>query len=104
MTIDPIQFVLPPVDTPLFKTGIKYDENTANASGGFQDVLTNALSNLKDVSNKASVAMQDYAAGGETDISQVMLTLEKSQVATQLAVQVRNKLVEGFNELVRMQM
>lgn len=102
MTIDPIQFILPPVETPLFKASASYGE--AQDSSGFQEVFTNALSNLKDVNTKASMVMQDYAAGGESDISQVMLTLEKSQIATQLAVQVRNKLVEGFNELVHMQM
>lgn len=104
MTIDSLNFVLPPIETPLFKAGVKYNENTTNASGGFQEAFSTALSNLKDVTTTASTAMQDYAAGGETDISQVMLALEKSQIATQLAVQVRNKLVEGFNELVHMQM
>ena len=48
--------------------------------------------------------MQDYRSGRkDIDITQVMLTLEKSQVATDLAIQVRNKFVEGFNELIRIQ-
>ena len=47
--------------------------------------------------------MNDYSAGKDVDISQVMLTMEKSQVTTDLAIQVRNRFIEGFNELIRMQ-
>lgn len=107
MGIEPVQFHLKPVETPLFKVGVSYQDGqgagAAKTQGGFADALSGALKNLKDVHNAAETAMKNYTAGNDVDVSQVMLTMEKSQIATDLAIQVRNKFIEGFNDLIRMQ-
>jgi flagellar hook-basal body complex protein FliE len=102
MTIGPVKFVLPPLETPLLKTGIEYNEGS-NKSGGFSQVLGNAIGNLKDAHNQSDLAMEKFSSGEDIDVADVMLTIEKTQIATDLAIQVRNRLVDGFNQLIRMQ-
>lgn len=104
MTIEPINFNLQPVETPLLKTSISYAETDSKQGVSFASTLGNALKNLKEVHKEAALAMQDYSAGKKNlDITEVMMTFEKSQIATDLAIQIRNKFIEGFNDLIRMQ-
>ena len=101
MTIDPIKFVLPPLETPLLKGSA---EITEKPSGGFGDILGQAMSSLKSVHSQSGHLVQDYAAGGETDISEIMVAMEKTSLSTELAVQIRNKFVESYQEIMRMSM
>ncbi|WP_333677800.1 flagellar hook-basal body complex protein FliE [Dyella sp.] len=53
---------------------------------------------------QAGKAMADFAVGGATPPHQVMLTLEDARMSLELALQVRARLVEGYQELMRMQL
>ncbi len=102
--LEPVKFSLPPVDVPLLKAGISYTETRpTEGAGSFADTLDKAVQDLKKIHTLADEKMNDYAAGGKTDVTEVMLTLEKLQMKTDLAIQVRNKLVEGYQEIIRMQ-
>jgi flagellar hook-basal body complex protein FliE len=104
MDITPIKFNLPPVETPLFKAGISYNETGKESKGtNFGDTLSNAMNNLKDLHNQAENKMADYAAGGDVDVADVMVTMEKATMASELAVQIRNKFIDGYQEIIRMQ-
>ncbi|MBT6842492.1 MAG: flagellar hook-basal body complex protein FliE [Candidatus Melainabacteria bacterium] len=105
MTIEPVKFSLQAIETPLLKASVSYSEaEPQTGKEGFAAALGTAIQSLKTTHAEAAHAMQDYSSGRkDIDITQVMLTLEKSQVATDLAIQVRNKFVEGFNELIRIQ-
>ncbi len=101
MELEPLKFELPPLDTPLLKASLKYDQ--ADSSKSFSDSLKTALSNLTELHNQTNQKLEEYAAGGNLDISDVMLTIEKTTMATDFALQVRNKLLEGYQEIIRMQ-
>jgi flagellar hook-basal body complex protein FliE len=104
MEITPIKFNLPPVETPLFKAGISYSETGEKfKSTNFGDTLNQAMDNLKDLHNQAESKMANYAAGGDVDVADVMVTMEKATMATELAVQIRNKFIDGYQEIIRMQ-
>jgi flagellar hook-basal body complex protein FliE len=60
-----------------------------------------AIANNKLVS--AEGALQDVAAGKASNIHHVMLALEDAKLSFQLLVQVRNKLLEGYQDILRMQ-
>ena len=55
--------------------------------------------------NKAQLHAGDlstrFAAGEPLDVHQVMIAAQEASVALNLAIQVRNKLVEGYQELMR---
>jgi len=69
----------------------------------FGQFLTDAVSNVNDLQNKASQASTDLATGRIEDISQVVIAAEKAAVALQLTIQVRNKVLESYQEMMRMQ-
>jgi flagellar hook-basal body complex protein FliE len=48
--------------------------------------------------------MRDLAAGKPVELHEVMISLEKARLSVQTFVQVRNKLVESYQDLMRMQM
>lgn len=90
------------IDTPLLKGSAEYTEGEEVQS--FSETLVNAMDNLKETHSESAKLMQDYASGKENvDISEVMLAMEKTAMTTELAMQIRNKLVEGYQEIVKMQ-
>jgi flagellar hook-basal body complex protein FliE len=102
MEITPIAFNLPPLEAPLLKGGISYNEQGSNLKGtSFGNMLADAMNNLKDLHDQAEVKMANYAAGGDVDVADV--TMEKASMATELAIQIRNKFLDGYQEIIRMQ-
>lgn|SRR5512144_1395492 len=69
----------------------------------FGSLLTDQISNLNDLQNTASAQSQALATGQSQDVTQVVSDVEKAALAMQLAVQVRNKAVEAYNEIFRIQ-
>ena len=69
----------------------------------FSSVLSQALQDVNQVHLAADADAQRLVAGEEVDIHQVMIGMEKANVAFGLTLQVRNKLVEAYQEIMRMQ-
>ena len=72
-------------------------------SGGFGSMLTNAISSLNQTQNTASSESVALATGQASDVTQVVTDVEKANLEMQLAVQVRNKAVDAYQEIMRMQ-
>lgn len=84
-------------------------EATEAASGGattsdFAAVLKDKLVNLGNQQADAASATQDMATGRVDDVAQTMLRIEQANVSLQMATQVRNKVIEAYQEILRMQM
>lgn len=69
----------------------------------FGQLLTDALDNVNDLQKKADQTSIDLATGRVEDISQVVIAAEKAAIALQLTIQVRNKMLESYQEMMRMQ-
>lgn len=79
---------------------------TALSSGGggeFGQMLTNALEDLSRADANATDAITRLAKGDDIELHQVMLAMQEADVGFQLAVQVRNKVVDAYQEVMRMQ-
>lgn len=83
--------------------GTSNTSNTSNSSNNvsFADTLTNALNQVNDKQINAQNASNDLVSG-DADIADVMLQTSEAKVSLQLAVQVRNKLLSAYNELMNM--
>lgn len=103
MSIDPVQFTLPSFETPLLKGSVTHNEEGKGASS-FANSLATAMDNLRDVHQKSDSLIQEYAAGGSVDVSEVMVAMEKTSMATDLAIQIRNKVLDGYQEIIKMQL
>lgn len=69
----------------------------------FADILTNALKDVNRLQLQADEAAKNMVLGEVDDIHQVMLATERAKLSLQLTVQIRNKLVESYQEISRMQ-
>lgn len=101
MPIDPITRVH--TLTPGGGPGVGPTGTPGAALESFGNLLTNAIENLNRLDNTASQAVAKLAAGEDVDIHQVMIAVQEADIAFQLALQVRNKLVDAYHEVMRMQ-
>jgi flagellar hook-basal body complex protein FliE len=70
---------------------------------GFGGMLSNAVQKLDDTQTQAAGAAQTLVDGTATDPSQVVMQVERAQLAMQLASQVRNKAVEAYTDIFHTQ-
>lgn len=98
MRVDPIK--LTPVS---FSGGLDKSSEAAENGKSFSEILTEALGNVNKLQAESKEASMKLAAGQIEDISEVMIASEKASVALQLTMQVRNKVVDAYQEVMRMQ-
>ena len=72
-------------------------------AGGFNNVLTAALNQVSSVQGSATQQVSTLLQGGNTDMSKVMISVEKADVAFQLMMGVRNKIVSAYQDIEKMQ-
>jgi flagellar hook-basal body complex protein FliE len=71
--------------------------------GDFGTHLKNALGEVNDLQQKADQAIQQLAGEGKGDLQDTMIALEKADVSFRLMMQIRNKVLEAYQEIMRMQ-
>jgi flagellar hook-basal body complex protein FliE len=69
----------------------------------FGEILKTSLSEVNQLQKNADRAIQELAAGNEKDIHQTMIALEKAEISFQFMMQVRNKIIAAYQEIMRMQ-
>ena len=69
----------------------------------FGGMLKGALAQVDQLHKEADHAIQELAAGEEKDIHKTMIALEKAEISFQLMMQVRNKIIRAYEEIMRMQ-
>lgn len=77
--------------------------SVSGAGGGFGSMLTDAITSLNDAQNTAASDSVALATGQASDVTSVVTDVEKANLEMQLAVQVRNKAVDAYEEIMRMQ-
>jgi flagellar hook-basal body complex protein FliE len=81
------------------------DGTTAGQAPGssFLNSLSDAFGQLNDQLTSADAAMSDFAAGGSADLHTVMLQMEEASIGLKTAVDVRDKLIEAYQDIMRTQ-
>jgi flagellar hook-basal body complex protein FliE len=77
-------------------------EGVGNVLNSFGNVLKEQMQHINDLSAEAGEAKQTYATGGDIELHNVILAGEKADLALQLAMQVRNKIVNAYQEISHM--
>lgn len=72
-------------------------------SGGFGAVLSTALQKVNELEDGANQQVGTLLKGGNTDMSTVMIAVEKADVAFQMMMQVRNKIVNAYQDVEKLQ-
>lgn len=69
----------------------------------FQEMLTDAVQTTDSKQKDANGAILETMTGGESSLHETMVAMEKASVSMKLMVQVRNKAVDAYKEVMRMQ-
>lgn len=75
---------------------------TANVAG-FSDVMQSFLHRTNGVQVVAENAIQDFATGKNDNVQHVVLAMANADMAFKFFLEIRNKVVDSYNELMRMQ-
>ncbi|HEY5465674.1 MAG TPA: flagellar hook-basal body complex protein FliE [Clostridia bacterium] len=77
--------------------------SSAAASEPFADMLGRALDQVGAAESEAQAKSASLLTGETESIHSVVLASEKAEVALQLTLQIRNKVLDAYNEVMRMQ-
>ncbi len=75
----------------------------AAATPSFEDTLKSFVQETNELQQEAGTSARKLIAGETNDIHQVMIVGEKAGIAFSLLLEVRNRLMEGYQEINRMQ-
>jgi flagellar hook-basal body complex protein FliE len=88
---------LPPIAEPL-------KPNVGGAGkADFGSYLKNALGEVNQLQQMADKSIQSLVADGKGDLQETMVALEKADISFRFMMQVRNKVLEAYQEIIRMQ-
>jgi flagellar hook-basal body complex protein FliE len=82
--------------------GIKPKGSSGELVGDFNKVLKGAVQDLDRQLHQADLATQEMTLGKQ-DIHQAMIALEQANISLRLLIQVRNKVISAYEEIMRMQ-
>jgi flagellar hook-basal body complex protein FliE len=85
--------------------GVTAGSGTGSGSGGgaFGKALTDAVNGLNDQINGASDQAQQLATGQTNDLTGVVMATQQASIELEVASQLRNKAVEAYQDIFRMQ-
>ena len=78
--------------------------NTDNSgAASFADTLKQAIGNVNELQKTADLEMEKLATGQSQNLHETMIAAEKADIALKLMVQVRNKVIDAYHEIMKMQ-
>ena len=75
---------------------------SVDGGGSFGEALSGAIGKVSELRNEADRTVQALATGENSDIHKTMIAMEKASVSFRLMMQVRNKIVTAYQEVMRM--
>jgi flagellar hook-basal body complex protein FliE len=75
-----------------------------SSESDFSDILSDAISNVQETESENDQGTLELLAGADTSIHETVIEAEKAELALELALQVRSKVIDAYNEIMRMQL
>ncbi len=72
-------------------------------AAGFGEMLTKAIDKVDQLNHEADQAVKNLATGQDKDIHNTMIAVQKAEISFRLMMQVRNKIVTAYQEVMKMQ-
>ncbi|MCR8642196.1 flagellar hook-basal body complex protein FliE [Paenibacillus sp. N1-5-1-14] len=92
---------------PLVSSGMSVTNSNkagaADLSQKFGDMLNDALNQLNEGQQKVETLNESFAKGELSDVHQLTIAAQTSALALETTVQIRNKVIEAYQDIMRMQ-
>lgn len=92
--------------TPLVLPEISPTSSSAQTSGGtgFRSMLEAYIGSVQTSQNQATQTVENFLAGGTEELHSVALTAQRASLEFEMFMQVRNKVVSAYQEVMKMQL
>ncbi|MFW6006704.1 MAG: flagellar hook-basal body complex protein FliE [Halanaerobiales bacterium] len=87
----------------LSENKLKIDKESRNNNKSFNEMLKNSLSQVNDLQQESDKITRDFSLGKTDNVHKVTVASEKASIALNLTTAVQNKIVDGYKEIMRMQ-
>lgn len=92
--------LLPTLDGPSKST---INKTLRETNSSFGDTLNQAIADVNSLQSEAGKAVEKMVAGESTDLHDVMIAVEKARTSFDLLMEIRNKTIDVYREIMRMQ-
>lgn len=99
--VNAIQGIRPPAG---IEPGVKGRVDLRTPSGEFGNLFEEAISKVEQHRNAAEEIAGNFMRGETEEVHQVVLASQRAELAFEAFLQVRNKVVQAYQEVMRMQM
>jgi flagellar hook-basal body complex protein FliE len=99
MQVNPLQTV-----NQLIKADYNSAEKKSDVFGEFFQAAMKMVNQTNDLEKTADQMVVDFASGKIDSIHDVMIAQEKANIALQYTVEIRNKVLEAYNDIMRIQL
>lgn len=102
--MDPIQRLTPGIASQSGASGAgqNLSVNDRNVRS-FEDTLQDFLGDVNSMQNEADASIEKFVAGEVKDVHQVMAAVSEAKTSFNLMLEIRNKTLDAYQELMRMQ-
>ncbi len=87
---------VPEIRTPRSGAGEK-------SGSGFGEILKDAISTANELQKQSDQQIQKFMSGESQDLHTTVIAMQKADLSFQMMMQVRNKIVQAYQEIMRMQ-
>ena len=99
-----MSIAITPIRPPVGIPQIEPFSSTKGSSGAFQSVLSDAIGRVEQFQQSSQTAIGKFLSGEDEEVHKVALATQQAEIAFDLFLQVRNKVVSAYQEVMRMQM
>lgn len=79
------------------------EQNQKTKEGKFDNILNSLVDQVKESGAESTKLTQDFVLGGDVEIHEVMVAAEKAKTDMMLLTEIRNKALDTYNELTKIQ-
>ena len=97
--INPVSSIAPIAAPDLAQVGA-----SKAPAAGFQSMLESIIGGVEQSQNQAQQAVNNFLNGGNEELHQVALASQRASLEFELSMQIRNKVVSAYQEVMRMQL
>ena len=81
----------------------KIDAKDEKSKVKFSDILKNALEEANELKQESDKLTSDYLTGRTDNLHEVMIAAQKSEISIMFVTEVRNRIMDAYQEFARMQ-
>ena len=74
----------------------------SKAESSFSEVFSNMINQVNDLQKDAAQIQEAFMSGDPVELHQVMIKAQEAGIAMDLLLEIRNKLVDAYSEMMRM--